>query len=217
MVSVVIFDVDGTLMDTNYLHVEAWARAQRQVGATAPRSRIHAEIGKGSDQFLPVFVPDKERAAHANEIHGQVYKELEGHGYPLPGARELLRSLKGRGYRVWFATSAEADQLGPVLKALEAEDGLIDGIVSSADVEKSKPHPDLFGTALERAGVPAGDAVAVGDTVWDIQAAERAGGLRTVAVLTGGAFSRAELEHAGAVRVVEDCAELLALNFPDGF
>src|SRR3954452_11117580 len=97
VVRIAILDVDGTLVDTNYLHVEAWARAFRALGHPVPRAAIHHQIGKGSDQMLPEFIADKARAQRADELHGQYYAELEPHGYPLPGAVELLARLEERG------------------------------------------------------------------------------------------------------------------------
>ena len=214
MIRAVIFDIDGTLMDTNYLHVEAFARAFREVGHEIPRAAIHEQIGKGSDQLLPTLLGDDVKAVErADSRHSEIYAELEEQGYPLPGAKELLAALKERRIASWLATSAKPEQLKFLLGALEAE-GKIAGVVSSGDVEASKPEPDVFAAALERAGCPSDEAVVVGDTVWDVIAAKKAG-LRTVAVLTGGAFSRAELEESGAVRVCQDCAELLSTGFPD--
>jgi HAD superfamily hydrolase (TIGR01509 family) len=210
----VILDLDGTLVDTNYLHVEAWARAFRTVGRQVPRSAIHHQIGKGSDQMLSEFLADEALAQRADELHGAIYAELAQHSYPLPGARELLASLKARGVALWLGTSAKPDELERQLGALDAQDKLA-GIVSSEDVERSKPARDIFAVTLERAACAPAEAVAIGDTVWDIIAAQKAG-LRTVAVLTGGAFSAAELRAAGAVAVYADCTALLAAGFPDG-
>ncbi len=214
MVRVVILDLDGTLVDTNYLHVEAWARAFRTVGCQVPRSAIHHQIGKGSDQMLPEFIADEALARRADELHGAIYAELAQHSYPLPGARELLAALKARGVALWLGTSAKPDELERQLGALEAQDKLA-GIISSEDVERSKPAGDIFAITLERAGCAPTEAVAIGDTIWDVIAAQKAG-LRSVAVLTGGAFCAAELQAAGAVAVYADCAALLAAGFPEG-
>jgi HAD superfamily hydrolase (TIGR01509 family) len=214
VVRVVILDVDGTLVDTNYLHVEAWARAFRALGHCVPRAAIHRQIGKGSDQLIPEFVSDAAAARRADELHGEYYAELEPHAYPLPGARELLARLAARGLGLWLATSAKPDELERHLETLAARDKLA-GVVSSKDVERSKPAGDIFQATLQRAGCDADEAIVVGDTVWDVLAAREAG-LRTVALLSGGAFSQAELEAAGAVAVDADCAALLAASFPDG-
>ncbi len=208
-----ILDVDGTLMDTNYLHVEAWARAFEEVGQRVPRAEIHKQIGKGSDQLIQEFVEDEDAAEKVNERHGEIYSELQYYGYPLPGAKELIASLTEQGYEVWFVTSAKPEELELHQERLESE-GKIAGVVKSSDVEESKPAPDIFELALEKVGSSPDEIVAVGDAVWDVEAAAKAG-VRTVAVLTGGAFSKEELKEAGAVAVYSDCAELLDSGFPE--
>jgi len=205
-------DIDGTLMDTNYLHIEAWAWAFEEVGARPPRSRIHHEVGKGSDKMIPEFVEDG-KAERVSELHSEYYAELQERGHPLPGAKELVASLAERGYEVWLATSAKPEELEHHMQELGAE-GKMAWVVSSDEAEESKPAPDIFGLALERAGVSPEDAVVVGDSVWDVEAAKDAG-VRAAAVMTGGAFSRAELEEAGAYAVYDDCHELLDDDFPE--
>ena len=213
MAKVVVLDVDGTLMDTNYLHTEAWARAFEEVGHRVPRVELHKQIGKGSDLLIGEFVEDEETAEKIDELHSEFYGELQEHGHPLPGAKELIPSLAERGYQVWFVTSAKDEELEHHMSELEAE-GRISGVVNSSAVENSKPAPDIFELTLEKAGSTPDETVAVGDAVWDIESADAAG-IRTVAVLTGGAFSRQELEEAGAVEVYEDCAALLESSFPE--
>ena len=213
MVKAVLLDIDGTLMDTNYLHVEAWAQAFEEVGERPPRSNIHYEIGKGSDKLISEFVEDGEASDRASELHGEFYANLQDRGHPLPGAKELLVSLADRGYEVWFATSAKPEELEHHMGELDAE-GKVAGVVSSEEVEGTKPAPDIFELALKRAGSSPEETVAVGDSVWDVESAKEAG-VRTIAVLTGGAFSRAELEEAEAYAVYEDCAELLEAGFPE--
>jgi HAD superfamily hydrolase (TIGR01509 family) len=203
----VSLDVDGTLMDTNYHHVEAWARAFRDLGCQVPRSAIHRQIGKGAEQLLPLFVPNEADHGRADELHSRYYAELRRSAGPLPGGKELLAALAARSCAIWLATSAKADELADHLLALEA-DGKLAGVVSSADVTASKPAPNIFALALQRSGGGTAKSIAVGDTIWDIEAAGLVG-LRTVAVLTGGAYSRAELESAGAIAVYADCAALL--------
>jgi HAD superfamily hydrolase (TIGR01509 family) len=212
LVKAVFLDIDGTLMDTNYLHIEAWAQAFEEVGARPPRSRIHHEVGKGSDKLIPEFVEDG-KAERVSELHSEHYGKLQERGHPLPGAKELISSLVEGGYEVWLATSAEPEELEHHMQELGAEDNIA-GVVSSDEAEESKPAPDIFGLALERAGVAPEDAVVVGDSIWDIEAAKEAE-VRVAAVMTGGAFSRAELEQAGAYAVYEDCAELLEAGFPE--
>jgi HAD superfamily hydrolase (TIGR01509 family) len=213
LVKAVFLDIDGTLMDTNYLHIEAWAQAFEEVGARPPRSRIHHEVGKGSEKLITEFVEEDQKAERVSELHSEYYAKLQERGHPLPGAKELIASLVDRDYEVWLATSAEPEELEHHMQELGAE-GKISGVVSSDEAEESKPAPDIFGLALERAGVSPEDAVVVGDSIWDIEAAKEAG-VRVAAVMTGGAFSRAELEEAGAYAVYEDCHELLEAGFPE--
>ena len=213
MPRIVVLDVDGTLMDTNYLHVEAWARAFEEVGHRVPRVQIHKQVGKGSSLLIQEFVGDEEKIERIEELHTEYYGKLQEHGHPLPGAKELISSLLERGYEVWFVTSAKDEELEHHMEELEAE-GKITGVVNSSAVENSKPAPDIFELTLERAGASPDETVAVGDAIWDIESASAAG-IRTVAVLTGGAFSRQELEEVGAVEVYENCAALLESGFPD--
>jgi HAD superfamily hydrolase (TIGR01509 family) len=210
---IVVLDVDGTLMDTNYLHTEAWARAFEEVGHRVPRVELHKQVGKGSDLLIGEFVEDEQTAEKVDELHSEFYGELQVHGHPLPGAKELISALVERGYEVWFVTSAKDEELEHHRSELEAE-GRISGVVNSSEVENSKPAPDIFELTLEKADASPDETVAVGDTIWDIESAS-AVGIRTVAVLTGGAYSEQELQEAGAVEVYENCAALLESGFPD--
>ena len=209
----VVLDVDGTLMDTNYLHTEAWARAFEEVGQRAPRVDVHKQIGKGSDKLIPEFVEGDDATQKADDLHGELYMQMQEHGFPLPGARELIASLAERGYDVWFVTSAKPEELEHYMGLLETE-GKLKGVVNSSDVEESKPAPDIFEEALRRAGVSADETVAVGDSIWDVQAANAAS-IRTVGVLSGGAYDEEDLKEAGAEAVYEDCAALLETEFPE--
>jgi HAD superfamily hydrolase (TIGR01509 family) len=211
----VILDVDGTLMDTNYLHTEAWARAFEEVGRRVPRAEIHKQIGKGSDQLIGEFLEDEGAAEKADELHSEIYMDLQRYCYPLPGAKRLVASLAERGYQIWFVTSADPEELEQYLEQLETE-GRLTGVVSSDDVESSKPAPDVFELALQKAGVSPEDAVAVGDAVWDIESANKAN-VPIIAVLSGGAYGEEELKEAGAVAVYNNCAELLDSGFPEDF
>lgn len=213
MARVAVLDVDGTLMDSNYLHVESWARAFEEVGNRVPRAELHKQIGKGSTLLIEEFVEDEEKVQEIEELHGEYYGEMQRHGHPLPGAKRLISSLLERGYEVWFVTSAKDEELEHHMSELEAEDK-IHGVVNSSSVENPKPAPDIFELALQQAGATADETVAVGDAIWDIESA-KAAGIRTLAVLTGGAFSRRELEEAGAAAVYQDCAALLESGFPD--
>ena len=210
---VILLDIDGTLVDTNYLHVDAWARAFHGIGLVIPRAAIHRQIGKGSDQFLPLFVQDRERAARADELHLAEYAKLAEFGFALPGARELLEALRSDGHALWMATSAKPEEIAQRLDKLGVPQAILAGVVSSGDVERSKPAPDIFAAACQRAHCRPEEALVIGDTIWDMQAA-RAAGVRPVAVLSGGAFSPAELREAGAIAVYEDCAEMVARGFP---
>jgi HAD superfamily hydrolase (TIGR01509 family) len=212
-VKVVVLDVDGTLMDTNYLHTEAWARAFEAVGQRAPRVGIHKQIGKGSDKLIPEFIEGEDAGQKVDDLHGELYMEMQEHGFPLPGAKELIASLAERGYEVWFVTSAKPEELEHYMELLET-DGRLKGVVNSSDVEESKPAPDIFEEALRSAGVSAEETVAVGDSIWDVQAANAAG-VRTVGVLTGGAYDEEALTDAGAEAVYDDCAALLKSGFPE--
>lgn len=213
MVRVVVLDVDGTLMDTNYLHTEAWARAFERAGHRVPRVRLHKEVGKGAGLLIREFVGDEETVEKIQDLHSEFYGELQEYGHPLPGAKELISSLKERGYEVWLVTSAKDEELEHHMQELEAEDS-VDGVVNSSAVENAKPAPDIFEEALRRAGATADETVTVGDAVWDVEAAREAG-IRTVAVLSGGAYHKEDLEEAGAVAVYEDCAALLDSSFPE--
>jgi HAD superfamily hydrolase (TIGR01509 family) len=215
LLKAVILDLDGTLIDTNYLHTEAWARAFSALGLEVPRAAIHRQIGKGSDKMLPVFVQDEAAAERADKLHTEHYAALQEHSYPLPGAKVLLARLHERGVALWLGTSAKPEELERQLKALDAQDKMA-GVITSEDVAQSKPAADIFAVALQRAGCAAEEAIAVGDTIWDVEAARRVG-LRTLCVLTGGAYGREALEAAGAVAVYDHCAALLATGFPEGF
>src|ERR671920_887601 len=212
MVKVVVLDVDGTLMDTNYLHTEAWARAFEEAAHRLPRARLHKQVGKGAALLISEFVEDEETIEKIQDLHSEFYGELQEYGHPLPGAKELISSLKERGYEVWFVTSAKDEELEHHMQELEAEDNIA-GVVNSSSVDNAKPAPDIFEEALRRAGTTAEETVALGDALWDVKSAKDAG-IRTVAVLSGGAFHTQDLEEAGAVAVYEDCSALLESDFP---
>jgi HAD superfamily hydrolase (TIGR01509 family) len=201
----VIFDIDGTLVDTNYLHALAWRRVfleQDEPGIFT--ARIHRLVGMGSDELLetlfgrprPELKP--ERARHFDALKPEIRA--------FPRAGDLLHALHDRGVRVVLATSAEKSDLEALLEAIDADDA-IDSVTSAGEVDAAKPAPDLFCVALEEAGTAPEATIVVGDTVWDVKAAARAG-LRCVGVTCGG-ISRAELLEAGAVAVYDDAAALL--------
>jgi HAD superfamily hydrolase (TIGR01509 family) len=203
-----ILDIDGTLVDTNYHHAIAWYRAFRQHEIVLPLWRIHRHIGMGGDQLVGALTDEKTEQEQGDDIRAAektLYFELIDEVQPMKGSRELIEQLKARGHTVVLASSAKQDEVDHYLDLLDARE-LADDWTTSADVESTKPAPDLVTTALEKAGAPAGDAVMVGDTTWDIEAAGRAG-VRTVAVRTGG-FGHDELEEAGAIVIFESVADL---------
>src|SRR5438477_8047417 len=146
----ILLDIDGTLVDTNYLHVDAWARAFHAVGLVIPRAAIHRQVGKGSDQFLPEFTRDPQQQQRADELHLGEYEKLAPFGFPTPGARELLESMRAQGHALWLATSAKPEEIAQRFGALGLKQDILDGIVSSGDVARSKPAPDVFATAVQR-------------------------------------------------------------------
>ena len=190
-----VLDVDGTLVDTNYHHAIAWYRAFSQYGETPALWRIHRHIGMGGDQLV---------AALAGEaFEAERYSELIDEVEPLEGARELIEELARREQRVVLASSAKQDEVEHYLDLLDARE-LAHDWTTSADVEATKPEPDLISAAMRKAQTLT--AVMVGDTTWDVEAASRAE-VKTVALLTGG-FSEAELRGAGAAAVFDSPAEL---------
>src|SRR3954470_11973456 len=128
MARVVVLDVDGTLMDTNYLHTEAWARAFEESGHRVPRVKLHREVGKGAELLIREFVDDDETVEEIQNLHSEFYEGLQEYVHPHPGAKDLISSLKERGYEVWFVTSAKDEEMEHHMQELEAE-GNIDGVV----------------------------------------------------------------------------------------
>jgi HAD superfamily hydrolase (TIGR01509 family) len=205
-VAAAILDVDGTLVDSNYQHAIAWYRAFREQGLTPPVWRVHRHIGMGGDQLVAAVAGrEVERSAGdaIREAEKRLYGELIDEVSPFEGARELLEALKDRGHTVVLASSAKDDEVERYLDLLGARE-LADSWTTSADVEQTKPDPDLVAAAMRKAGDLS--AVMVGDTTWDVEAAARAE-VKTIAVLSGG-FSEAELREAGAVAVFESPREL---------
>jgi HAD superfamily hydrolase (TIGR01509 family) len=206
----VLFDVDGTLVDSNYLHAVTWWEAFAQAGHVVPMASVHRSIGKGSDLLLDALLPaDRDRDADEGirTAHSALYSTYWSRLRPLADAAPLLRACRERGLRVVLASSADEREFAVLREALDAEDA-IDGATSSGDVEQSKPAPDLVEVALDKAGVPPEHAVFVGDTVWDVEACQKAG-VSCIGLLSGG-ISRAELLDAGAIKVFRDPADLLA-------
>ncbi len=201
-----IFDVDGTLVDTNYLHTLAWFRGFRDAGEVVSMSAIHRLIGMGSDQLVEDAIG--RESDEASDGHTRHFEELMEEIVAFPKAAELLDEVHRRGATVVLATSASEDELEVMLEELDAPDGAIDHVTKKDDVEQSKPAPDIFQVALDAAGVDPDRVLVVGDTIWDVKAAAECD-LKVVGVLTGG-ISRSELEDAGAIAVYEDVAQLLS-------
>jgi HAD superfamily hydrolase (TIGR01509 family) len=202
-----VLDVDGTLVDTNYHHALAWHRALHAHGHHERMWRVHRHIGMGGDQILEALIGAEAAAADGEAIRAaeaEAYGELIGEVEPMDGARKLIEDLREEGSTVILASSAKPEEVDHYLDLLDARD-LVDGWTTAADVENTKPEPDLVHAALEKAGDD-DPAVMVGDSVWDVKAATAAG-LPTLAVLTGG-FSEAELREAGAEQVVESIGDL---------
>jgi HAD superfamily hydrolase (TIGR01509 family) len=202
-----ILDVDGTLVDTNYHHALAWHRALHSHGHNVQMWKVHRHIGMGGDQIVTALIGEGAERDQGDEIRAaeaEAYGELIGEVEPMEGARELIRRLRDDGSTVILASSAKQEEVDHYLDLLEARD-LVDDWTTSADVESTKPAPDLVHAALDKAGRD-GQAVMIGDSVWDVKAASAAG-VPTLAVLTGG-FSEEELLEAGAAEVVESIEDL---------
>jgi HAD superfamily hydrolase (TIGR01509 family) len=206
-----LFDVDGTLVDTNYLHAVTWWEAFAQAGYRPTMADIHRAIGMGSGQMLDKLLPadrDKDADAEVRAAHSTLYGTYWSRLRPLPGAADLLRACKQEGLAVVLASSADEPEFHALRAALDAEDA-IDEATCAGDVESSKPAPDLIQVALEKAGVTAEEAVFIGDTVWDVQACRKAG-VPCIGLLSGG-ISGDELTAAGAAEIYPGPADLLAV------
>jgi HAD superfamily hydrolase (TIGR01509 family) len=203
----VLFDIDGTLVDSNYLHVHAWYRAFSDVAISVEAWRIHRSIGMDGSTLLKSLAgnADEDTRSQLKDLHSRYYKETVPMLRRLPGARELLQAVDGLGLQIVLATSAPEDELEILRGVLESDD-LVAAVTSAEDVDTAKPQPDIVEVAMKRAGVDADHAVFVGDAVWDVEACNRAG-VQAIAVLSGG-VSRGELENAGAQAVFENAREL---------
>lgn len=204
----ILFDIDGTLVDSNNYHVLAWAEAFHAAGHDFRLSELHRHIGKGADNYVQALLP--QASDEEAEALGDAHKQLFGRHYahrlkPFPGARELLQRCRDEGLMVFLATSASAEELERHLDVLDAR-GLVQGWSDADDVERSKPCPDVFEAALRRAGVEQGEAIAVGDTPYDVEAAGAAG-IGTIAVRSG-LFTDDDLSEA--IAIYDDVADLLA-------
>ena len=206
-INAVLFDLDGTLVDSNEAHVEVWARVFREAGHPIAPDVIRGEIGKGGDQLVPDLLPDLSDGEHQRlaDRHGKLFKaDWLDRIRPFPQVRNLLVRIRASGLKVVFASSASRAELDHYIGLLDAK-SLVAAGTSIDDVKASKPAGDIFSVALDKAGVASGNALAVGDTPYDIDAARKAG-IATVAVRSGG-FSDDAL--AGAVAIYDDAAALL--------
>jgi HAD superfamily hydrolase (TIGR01509 family) len=203
-----LFDVDGTLVDTSYLHAVTWWQALRQSGHTVPMAQVHRAVGLGTDQLLDHLLGkdrDPQETDTLSAAHSALYAVYWPSLRPLPGAAGLLRACAERGWTVVLATSAKEEELKALRRALDADDVIADAVTAD-DVDTAKPAPDLVEQALNKADTTAEHAVFIGDTPWDVRAAHRAG-VRCIGVLSGG-VSRSELLDAGAEEVYQDAADL---------
>src|SRR4051794_34253140 len=206
---IAILDVDGTLVDTNYHHALAWSRALRAHGAVVPLVDLHRHMGMGGDQLVASVAGedfDREHGEDARADEKNEYGKLIGEVAALKDATELVRSLEERGCTVILSSSAKEDEIKHYVELLDVGDV---AYTTSADVESTKPEPDLIQAALDKAGAGEQDreAIMVGDSTWDCEAAKRAG-VRTFALLTGG-FGEDELLEAGAERVYRRLGDLV--------
>lgn len=211
MIEAVIFDIDGTLIDSVDLHAASWQEALRHFGHDVPFEKVRAQIGKGGDLLMPALLPEEEVRRQGEKIEAyrlDLFKrEYLPRVRPFPSVRELFERIKADGKRIALASSAKQEELARYKQIAGIED-LLETETSSDDAEKSKPHPDIFEAALARlGGVEAADAIAVGDTPYDAQAAGKIG-LRTIGLLCGG-WPERELREAGCIAIYLDPADLL--------
>ncbi len=207
MSGIAILDVDGTVVDTNYHHAIAWFRAFRRHAVTVPVWRLHRHIGMGGDQLVAAVAGDdveRRFGDRIREAESECYRELMGEVQAMTGSRELIEDLREAGKLVVLASSAKDWEVEHYIELLDAAE-IVNAWTTSADVESTKPEPDLIRAALDKVDTE-GEAILIGDTVWDVEAAKRAG-IETLAVLTGG-FSEQELRDAGAREVFTSVQEL---------
>jgi HAD superfamily hydrolase (TIGR01549 family) len=207
-----IFDIDGTLVDSNELHVDSWDRAFRHFGKQFPRGALRAQIGKGSDQYLPEFLTPDEIERFGKELdkyRSEIFqKEYLPRVRPFSKVRELFQRIRDDSKRIVLASSGKEEDTKYYIKKLLKIDKLIDGYTCADDADRSKPAPDIFTAALEKLGdITPDEAVTVGDTRFDVEAAAKAG-LKTIALTCGGT-TEAVLRAAGALAIYYDPADLL--------
>ncbi|MGK2883156.1 MAG: HAD family hydrolase [Mycobacterium sp.] len=205
----VLFDIDGTLVDSNYLHVHAWYRAFSELRIPVQSWQIHRSIGMDGKKLLETLAPtaDEDTRGQLKDLHTKYYQETTSLLSPLPGARDILDRIDSLGLQVVLATSAPEDELA-TLRAVLDRDDLVSTVTSAEDVETAKPEPDIVEIALARAEVTSERAVFIGDAVWDVKASVTAG-VTCIGLLSGG-YSRSELEQAGAAMVFDNALDLCA-------
>lgn len=210
MADAVFFDIDGTLVDSNELHVEAWVRAFAEAGHAIARDAIAGQIGKGADNLVPALIPgiDEDAAEALGDRHGAIFKaDYIDRVAPFPKARDLIARVREAGLTVVLASSASGEELKHYCDLLDIG-ALVDVSTTIDDVGESKPAPDIFAVARDKADVPADTVTVVGDSPYDMDAARQCG-MRRVAVRSGG-FDDAALTEAGAQAIYDDVADLLA-------
>ena len=200
----VLFDIDGTLVDTNYLHVVAWGRGLADAGFDVPAAWIHNHVGMGAGLLMEALIGEARDDVKAG--WRRHFDALKPEIRAFEGAADLLREIHRRDIRVVLASSSEEADLDALLAALEADDA-IDCVTSAGDVGDAKPSPEVFEVAMRKGSCDPGRTIVVGDTVWDVKAAHRAG-LECIGVLTGG-IAQSELEAAGALMVYRDVGDIL--------
>ncbi len=212
MIKAVIFDVDGTLIDSVDIHAKAWVWAFARHGHDIPFEQLRSQIGKGADQLMPEFLTPEQIESYGKKLEDdrQMFfkDEYYHHLKAFPMVRELFERIVADGKKIVLASSAKKDELEHYEELANIKD-LIGASTSSDDAEKSKPHPDIFHAAMDKLeGISTDEAIVVGDTPWDAHAAAKAG-LKTIGLLCGG-FAENVLKDAGCVAIYADPAELLA-------
>lgn len=210
-IKAILFDIDGTLVDSNEMHVTAWQEAFAGIGAAFERQELHDQIGKGTDMLVPTLMPDlsEDKREKLGDAHGAIFKKkFLGQAKMFPKARDLLAFVHQRGQKVVLASSAAQAELDHYIDLLDARD-LVHAATSGDDVEQTKPAPDIFSIALSKLeGLSASEVLVVGDTPYDVEAAAKCA-ILAVAVRSGG-FSDDTLRKAGAVAIYDDVEALLA-------
>ncbi len=204
----ILFDLDGTLVDTTYLHAVAWTRALREAGYQVDTAAVHRAVGMTGDALIPHVVGphDPGRDGAVKDRHSELYHDARDQVVAFRGAKDLLARVRAQGSRVVIVTSATEGDIGPLLRVLDADD-LLDVVTDSSDAGESKPSPDPVEAALDKAGLEASQVVFVGDSVWDVESSGRLG-IPCVGLECGGTSGK-ELLSAGAVQAWRDPRALL--------